>query len=40
VEPLVDLERRDHVTIRRVKGHGVDPLNDLVDGLAVAAIPS
>jgi ribonuclease HI len=39
-KPLVDLVQRDHVTIRWVKGHGVDPLNDLVDGLAVAAIPS
>jgi ribonuclease HI len=39
-KPLVDLVQRDHVSIRWVKGHGVDPLNDLVDGLAVAAIPS
>jgi ribonuclease HI len=39
-KPLVDLVQRDHVTIPWMKGHGVDPRNDLVDGLAVAAIPS
>ncbi len=39
-EPLVELVRaRGDVTFRWVKGHGADPLNDLVDGLAVAAIP-
>jgi len=37
-EPLIDhvLERGD-VTFRWVKGHGVDPMNDLVDRLAVEA---
>jgi ribonuclease HI len=39
-EPLVELvQTRGDVTFRWVKGHGEDPLNDLVDGLAVAAIP-
>jgi ribonuclease HI len=39
-KPLVDLVLRGRVTFRWVKGHGVDPLNDLVDALAVAAIPN
>ena len=37
-EPLVDLvERRGDVTFRWVKGHSGDPMNDLVDLLAVQA---
>jgi ribonuclease HI len=37
-EPLVDLVRsRGNVTFRWVKGHSNDPMNDLVDELAVAA---
>ncbi len=37
-EPLVDLVReRGDVTFRWVKGHSGDPMNDLVDALAVAA---
>ena len=40
-EPFIDLvlERGD-VTFRWVKGHGGDPMNDLVDRLAVAAATS
>jgi ribonuclease HI len=39
-EPLVEVVlARGDVTFRWVKGHGDDVLNDLVDGLAVAAIP-
>ncbi|HEY2428774.1 MAG TPA: ribonuclease H [Acidimicrobiales bacterium] len=37
-EPLIDLYRsRDDVSLRWVKGHGTDPMNDLVDRLAVRA---
>jgi ribonuclease HI len=37
-EPLIDLVRaRGDVTFRWVKGHGGDPMNDLVDRLAVEA---
>ena len=37
-EPLVDLYlARDGITFRWVKGHSGDPMNDLVDGLAVEA---
>jgi len=37
-EPLVDLYReRGDVTFRWVKGHSGDPMNDLVDELAVLA---
>jgi ribonuclease HI len=37
-EPLIDLvEARGDVTFRWVKGHSGDPMNDLVDRLAVAA---
>ena len=37
-EPLVDLvDERGDVTFRWVKGHSGDPMNDLVDRLAVAA---
>ena len=40
-EPLVDLyrSREDEVSFRWVKGHSNDPMNDLVDAMAVAAIP-
>ena len=38
-EPLVDLYRgrNGDVTFRWVKGHGADPLNDIVDQMAVRA---
>jgi ribonuclease HI/uncharacterized phage-like protein YoqJ len=37
-EPLIELYReRGDVTFRWVKGHGTDPMNDLVDRLAVEA---
>jgi ribonuclease HI len=36
---LVDLVNRLGVTFRWVKGHSGDRMNDLVDRLAVAAIP-
>jgi ribonuclease HI len=37
-EPLINLVRlRDDVQFRWVKGHSGDPMNDLVDRLAVAA---
>jgi ribonuclease HI len=37
-EPLITLVRsRGDVTFRWVKGHGGDPMNDLVDRLAVEA---
>jgi ribonuclease HI len=39
-QPLVDLVESGDVTFRWVKGHSGDPMNDLVDALAVAAIPS
>lgn len=37
-EPLIDLyrEREDELTFTWVKGHSGNPMNDLVDGLAVA----
>lgn len=37
-EPLIELylERQDELTFRWVKGHSGNPMNDLVDGLAVA----
>lgn len=38
-EPLITLVReRGNVTFRWVRGHNGDPMNDLVDALAVAAI--
>ena len=38
-KPLVELVEHGGVTFRWVKGHSDDPMNDLVDQLAVAAIP-
>ena len=38
-QPLVGLVKTHSVTFRWVKGHSGDRLNDLVDQLAVAAIP-
>jgi ribonuclease HI len=40
-EPLVTLyqARQGEVSFRWVKGHSNDPMNDLVDAMAVAAIP-
>lgn len=37
-EPFVDLVERRDVTFEWVKGHSGDPMNELVDALAVAAI--
>ena len=37
--PLIDAVRDGDVTFRWVKGHSGDPMNDLVDALAVAATP-
>ena len=39
-EPLVEIVGSGDVGFRWVKGHSGDPMNDLVDALAVAAIPS
>jgi ribonuclease HI len=38
-EPLIDLVDGSDVQFRWVKGHSGDPMNDLVDALAVAGIP-
>ena len=38
-KPLIDEVRNGDVTFRWVKGHSGDPMNDLVDALAVAATP-
>jgi ribonuclease HI len=38
-KPLVELALSHPVTFRWVKGHSGDPMNDLVDRLAVAATP-
>lgn len=38
-QPLVDVVSASNVTFRWVKGHSGDPMNDLVDQLAVAATP-
>ena len=38
-QPLIELVDADDVTFRWVKGHSGDRMNDLVDQLAVAAIP-
>lgn len=37
--PLIELVRSGEVTFRWVKGHSGDPMNDLVDRLAVEATP-
>jgi ribonuclease HI len=37
--PLIELVAANDVTFAWVKGHSGDPMNDLVDRLAVAAIP-
>jgi ribonuclease HI len=37
--PLIELVRSNDVTFRWVKGHSGDRMNDLVDQLAVAAVP-
>ncbi len=37
--PLIELVAANDVTFGWVKGHSGDPMNDLVDRLAVAAIP-
>lgn len=39
-QPLVELVRSGEVTFRWVKGHSGDPMNDLVDRLAVEAVPT
>jgi ribonuclease HI len=36
-EPLVEMVKAHGVTFRWVKGHGTDPMNELVDLMAVAA---
>jgi ribonuclease HI len=38
-QPLIELVNAGDVRFRWVKGHSGDPMNDLVDRLAVAAIP-
>ena len=38
-KPLVELVNAGDVRFRWVKGHSGDPMNDLVDQLAVAAVP-
>jgi ribonuclease HI len=38
-QPLIALVKANPVTFRWVKGHSGDRLNDLVDQLAVAAVP-
>ena len=37
--PLIELVKSLDVTFRWVKGHSGDEMNDLVDQLAVAAVP-
>ncbi|MDX2381419.1 MAG: ribonuclease H [Acidimicrobiia bacterium] len=37
--PLIELVQRGDVRFRWVKGHSGDPMNDLVDRLAVEAVP-
>jgi ribonuclease HI len=39
-KPLIELVRTGDVTFRWVKGHSGDPMNDLVDQLAVDAVPN
>ena len=38
-KPLIELVKAGDVTFSWVKGHSGDPMNDLVDQLAVAAVP-
>ena len=38
-KPLIELVKSSDVTFRWVKGHSGDRMNDLVDALAVAAVP-
>ena len=38
-KPLIELVKSSDVTFRWVKGHSGDRMNDLVDELAVAAVP-
>lgn len=38
-KPLIELVRAGDIGFRWVKGHSGDPMNDLVDGLAVEAVP-
>jgi ribonuclease HI len=38
-QPLIESVHDGDVTFRWVKGHSGDPMNDLVDRLAVAAVP-
>lgn len=39
-KPLIELVQRGDVSFRWVKGHSGDPMNDLVDQLAVDAVPN
>ena len=39
-KPLIELVQRGDVSFRWVKGHSGDPMNDLVDQLAVDAVPT
>jgi ribonuclease HI len=39
-EPLIELVTSGEVSFRWVKGHSGDPMNDLVDRLAVEAVPA
>lgn len=38
-KPLIELVKRGNVSFTWVKGHSGDRMNDLVDALAVAAVP-
>ena len=38
-KPLIELVQASDVTFRWVKGHSGDRMNDMVDALAVAAVP-